>query len=890
MSDAHCQTVDEAVEVRSVGESEVIPDLARILVSAEQAYEDTFYKDVIDWLLPYYNNGSPQSTPDEPDSDVRIRALVLLTSALMKEDEPGQAIAILELAQKAAEASEKPMDARLLKNYANALVRAGRTDKAIGILGKYFESAEDNRRDIPLVAAYLNALLKEGFYARIDQWFKDEVNANWLDELRLTRSPDVIDMMIVHAESCMRARRFDELHTILSQIERFRLSADQLWRIRYLHTAALIDGLDSETSQPQPDLAGLKSLAVATGNPESLWKTILVESRSLMMRQQFPQARQTLSSLMRSGVPESIRSEALLRTSQTFLAQKEFSKALAWLGQFEKSEKSQPVIGWIWLTISQIHFEQYLDFKMRAMPAEARSALAQSRKKSEDVINLIPGSDLGGHARFQLGWCLAESGQWIPALEEFEAASSLFPPGKHQLDAMMKVCELNLETEQFEAALASFEPMDKLIRQMGYSDPELLSRLDLARVRTLLAIGKAGEAGEVVSKMISMNYRSEAAINAGILFSQHLASNSEENQARELLSSLLEQIKDPYVEGIIRENIIFTYSSQADWSNAYREADEWVVTFREHDHHPQVFLQLCYLSNQVKGPDAARHNFNLFLNQYPRHEKAPVVSFWLAQHYFDAGEYESATRFFSTLIDSKSWDRPDLKFESRLKLSQCNFKLGDIETARQQLRSLIAEIAALERKSPGVEPTLAVHGHATLVLADSYISGLSSDDPAEAIEILSEFIKSWPGHPMIHEVANYAGRLALRNLRQNPERLAQAEKFFSLTANAVSASASLVAEARFGLASLNEIKASLDSQKNGESRKFTEEATRIYRTIFYSDPQSVHSFWIKKAGLAAIRLMMQNGQSEGIQALQKRFVTLFPGDSDALQQIIQSFR
>ena len=130
----------------------------------------------------------------------------------------------------------------------------------------------------------------------------------------------------------------------------------------------------------------------------------------------------------------------------------------------------------------------------------------------------------------------------------------------------------------------------------------------------------------------------------------------------------------------------------------------------------------------------------------------------------------------------------------------------------------------------------------------------------------------------IAEVRAFAARLLIRNVDTNqPDkskfRLSKAESHFNKILTSGDASNSLKAEARYGLAIIEERRAIMAD--GSERRNLQKKASSHYRKIFYASPGSVNVYWIKKAGISAYKIATLLGSESEMESINKRFKLLF---------------
>lgn len=863
------------------GSTESDSPLNALVDSAVQAYNDGLFQDVADWLAesPLITNQTNLENP------TLIRGIVVLASSLL---ELGRLDEASNQMLKLRSIPENLLPPEYFRCLAEINTRQEIFSDAVTAFEKFFalERASGRGYKFPDAQNFLSVLLESGNHKLIDEWFNANANANksFLNELQINNPKWYVELSLIRAESLLRSSQYNDLKKWLNEVRGFRLSSHQLWAIHYLeYIADLESGAIRPDSESQKVIVELRELARASARKEAIWKTALAESKAWLTAGRYQKARDALYPLLRDPAPLStVLSEAFLNMSQSYLKEGKFSEAQQWLEQFSDEKLAGPYSGWAMLTSAQIYFQNYLSLNREGMVAEGRLALLNAQEAAEYVVNLIPGSDLGSHARYQLGWCLLESGRLIPAREEFEAAFSLFPPGIHQLEALLKVGDIHLALDQKKEAVKSFESAMDLVNQYRFGDQTVLSRLELALVQAYISDGNTEKARDIVMALIENDPSRETTVHALLAWCQYLVSHHGDTEVVPLLNNVLSHVSDVHLRGLIEENMIYALVERGEWGQAQERAEHWISVYSLHSHLDDVMYQLCYLTLQNLGREAALHRFHQFISKFPDHPKSPTCQFWVAQYFFDRGEYDNALRSFNTISQSLESSDATLLREAEFKIALCYARLGNYAVAFSLIEKLIESIRNLTSKSVSDMDLLM---RANLALTEIYLNDPSyeKDGIELAHQLLKQFMNNFPDSPHIDEVRNYTARMLLRfpgpDTNENfpsemEDPLNLAESYFKSTIDSPRASPSLKAEASIGLGIILEKKADL-LPEDQEKIPLLKQAAGQFRKVFYQSPDNVSPFWIKKAGISAFRLASLLDDHNQSQILQSRFYQLF---------------
>ncbi len=848
--------------------------LKELSKSASKAVEDGFYSDVVDW----FKESNELRNPEKVDQTVWVNSMIIFSHALFKSGDDAETLnTLLKI-----KSSGYKIPFEFYECLIAVQTRRESLPEAIAAFEELFNKRFDEGFGFQFedVKSYLSLLLANGDFASIEKWFSSEQQKKFLTDLYTQNPGQFLELNLIQAEAMNLSAQYEKLTNLANQISNFRLTPFQLWSIRYLQfTAAMETQENKKGLKWNEKIEAIQQLAKATGNSEAIWKTALAQSKAWLILKEYKKARECLIPLIKVTVAPDIRGEALLNIAQTFLSENKFEQALTWLEQYSGSQSDTQYEGWVIFTKAQIYFRKYLVLKDSGDSLEALNTLKIAQSTSESVINLIPKSDLGGYARFQLGWCLLVSGKLIPAREEFEAAFSLFPPGKNQLEALVKVGEIHLSLNLYDEAIGSFTSAEQLFVKYGYNDRQLLGRLKLANVKCFIGDKRLGRARDIVIDMIKNSPDHESSIEALLNYSQALVELEDPDQAINLLNEALGFSSSNLMSGLLQENIIYALSNKMEWELAVTKAEDWISRFSQHRHLPDVMYQLCYLTLQTQGREEAMHRFNQFISKFPDHPKSLEIHFWIAQYFYDEADYENALRNFDVII--KATHNTDMRLieESKIKKSICYSRLGNHTQATSILTKMISEIEGdLKSNKEAIQSDAVIRAY--LSLAEVHLNNPELGENAfmTSYGVLSDLLNIYGDGENIAEVRAFAARLLIRNVDTNqPDkskfRLSKAESHFNKILTSGDASNSLKAEARYGLAIIEERRAIMAD--GSERRNLQKKASSHYRKIFYASPGSVNVYWIKKAGISAYKIATLLGSESEMESINKRFKLLF---------------
>lgn len=201
--------------------------------------------------------------------------------------------------------------------------------------------------------------------------------------------------------------------------------------------------------------------------------------------------------------------------------------------------------------------------------------------------------------------------------------------------------------------------------------------------------------------------------------------------------------------------------------------------------------------------DFATKRLDLFLKNYPDHEKVPLAKFYLGMAYVYQQDYRAARTVLRDFV--KTEPKNAHISEGRYRVAECSFLIDDTKAAQAELEEFLQE----HPKDPLAERAMPYLGDVQLRLGQ----------PDAALATFDQAIREFPQGVLIDDV-RFGRAKALENLQRVPEAIQQYEE---LAANDENPRA---AEAQFELAA-----------RQFDGKQFAEAAT-AYRKLLERFPKS----------------------------------------------------
>jgi tetratricopeptide (TPR) repeat protein len=329
-----------------------------------------------------------------------------------------------------------------------------------------------------------------------------------------------------------------------------------------------------------------------------------------------------------------------------------------------------------------------------------------------------------------------------------------------------------------------------------------------------------------------------------------------------------------------------TYEREQNWRAAITNYANWLENFPANDLRPQSVYSLAWANYQAGNETNAFVQFTNFVAQFPTNTTlAPLAQWWVADHFFRAGDFVNAERNYKYIFQNADWqgtlpaNRTNLFYPAQMMAGRAALARGGYPDAIGYFTGLTDD----------------TNCPAALALSASfaYSSTLMLMPPTGTNSPLANFQKA----------ANVFGQIALANPTNESGALAwfylgdcylqltnydAATNAYAQVINSPSAGISARSRAQIALGGALEKMAALAA---GEAQTVLRQLARdsyldVFDTSNLQDGEVADDFWVKKAGLQALSLVEQLGTSgpDGINGLIDHLERLFPQAKESLEK------
>lgn len=773
------------------------------------------------------------------------------------------------------------------KNYAGAaalltdpatLARA----KAAGLADRYFYwqgEAQFARGDAPraaqtfvsLTEVYpqsplaLNAAVEAAaIFGQNADWHRvdallDDANGIFQRQARLDpASPQVANGRLWQAQSKCAQQNFTEAIQALDMLNPATLTTEQNWRRAYWLGRANLGLGDLDAA-----LASTTNLLeIARAGHGDVWTTNLAESvasHALMLEKQgrLGEAMAALQENFGNGVPAGQQQQAILKLADLAIEQGNLTNAEAGLETFLKQYPDSPAAEIALLTLGELHLKDSI-----LEPSATNDYLGEAQANLDQLLNTRTNSPLAGKALLARGWCHWLAGKYADSLADFQAAARLLPMSQDLAVARFKMGDAEFAMGNFAAAqtnyqavLADFSGLPEVARSLG-------SRAHYQILRARLALHDTAGMEDSMRELAGDFFTNAPAESSLLLAGEGFSDFNSPDKAREVFQRFEAERTNSPLMPQVEFAIARTFEREQNWPAAAAKYQAWLQTYPSNELRPEVEYARDWAVWQ--SGDEARA-FELF-SQYPTNSAfAPLVYWWLGDHYFRLGGTNFAKAEFNYEMIFQDFPTNELAYPAQLMAGRAAMARSGYNDAERYFVALIdtncteelrdqarlAYCEALRWQMAASDTNNANLQDATNILAQMY--------PKAATNIVGAF--AWS------ETGDCDLQLGALDAATN----AYAQAFSSRAA-----SQELRCRAQVGWGIVLEKKA--EGLPEDARKALLDMAMEHYASVFYTDDATRDAWWTKVAGLDMLALARKTGGLSGadLDNFVKRLKTIFP--------------
>jgi TolA-binding protein len=714
-----------------------------------------------------------------------------------------------------------------------------------------------------------------------------------------TRLPNslVVRGLLLLGEAQLERRDFGAAEAALAPLAGQVLSAELEWQVQRLRCRILL-------AQDRAEEAWLAStnlpvLAASSAGPRSqlVAESVAFQVEILERLNRLEEAITVLQSNLAEGIPVERQREALLRIAEFSFALGSVTEARQTLNTFLRLHTNSPAIDMVYLALGE------LDLKLHAAGVQMggivstnagiTNRLQRATAAFDELLRRFPDSSLAGRARLNKGWCLWESGDPTNSLPLFKSASEQLPPSEDQAVARFKWADAQMAVGDFDGALAGYS---SLIREYGAVETikaKYLERALYLAVRAAVRADKMGAGSEAMAKILDLFPNGFAGDRSLLLAAQSYVEQGDVVRARELFDDFARRWPESPLLPQLRLAIARSHERQGDWLSAVGKYDEWLVFYTNNAARPQAEFYRAWAVSQAGHETNALTQFTNFVARFSTNDLAPAAQWWVADFFFRQGDFENAEKNYKLLF--QNWPGSSLTYEARM-------MAGRAALGRAAFPDAIGHFTNLTSRQSECPPE--IWSQAVLAYGDTLMQQASGETNKfarieEAIRVFGRIHQinatnaqaalAWGAIGNCHLQLGAKDAQSYDSVTNAYQRAISA---YQRAINLPAATVTVRSQAQVGIGLALEKMAA--AQPAGEQDALLEAALSNYLDVVYEknlhDGDVADSFWVKKAGLEAARLIESSHQWEQAINLYRRLQTLLPPLRENLEKKIARAR
>jgi TolA-binding protein len=421
------------------------------------------------------------------------------------------------------------------------------------------------------------------------------------------------------------------------------LAPEQDWqRLNLLYQAKLgLNDLDAA-------LAAATSLTQAAKDSVRRAESTALRATVLEQKNLFADAAAAWSANLAAGVPVERQREAILKVAALALAQNDVAGTVAQLEKFLAQFPNSPVAELALVTLGELHLKQFT-------ATASADQLAAAQTNFDQFIGTFTNSTLRGQACLDRGWCNWSAQQFTNSLVDFRAAAKRLPPSPEQAvakfkagDSLFMLKKFDEARQNYEAVLDGYEKFPEVAQGLGDRALYQILRADIELADT-------NGAAAAMAKLLEKFSASDLADNAQLLLGEAFSDFRMPQQARAALEPFAKMFPGSPLLPQVELALARTFEREANWPAAITNYAAWLQNHPTNELFPQVQYSLARAHDQAGAETNAFQIFSALVAKFPTNDLAPLAQWWVADHFFRAGNFAGAETNYEIIFQTPAW-------------------------------------------------------------------------------------------------------------------------------------------------------------------------------------------------------------------------------------------
>ncbi len=439
------------------------------------------------------------------------------------------------------------------------------------------------------------------------------------------------------------------------------------------------------------DSTNLLTLATAAAEPALQAQSAALQGSILETLGRRTEAIAAYQINLATRCPAESQRQALVKITELALAETKLPEATALFEKFLSQSPASPCADLALLTIAEFKLRQVYAsaaetnlLAVRPAAGPLNTNLQPALTRLTEFTNRFPNSSLLGKAQFDLGWCFWLGGRLPESESAFQLAAQRLPVGIDQAMALFKLADCQFEQTNFAAAMNNYS----VLRDKYTSVPEVQTNLLEAAlyqlVRASLAAAAIPAATNALAQMVAL-FPNGSYTERAVLFAGQEVGRRDPALARKLLALAAPNARLLPEVQLAKAR---TYEQENNPAAAITEYTNWLATFTNHPAQPRAMYCLARANAQAGSDTNAFIQFTNFIAAFPTNDFALLAQLWVADYYFQSGDYVNAERNYQWCYQNTNFPASDLAYQARMMAGRAAVARQSWEDAKEYFRWL----------------------------------------------------------------------------------------------------------------------------------------------------------------------------------------------------------
>jgi TolA-binding protein len=396
-----------------------------------------------------------------------------------------------------------------------------------------------------------------------------------------------------------------------------------------------------------------------------------------------------------AGVSPERQRQALLKIAELSLAQNKIPEAAQTLETFLNQNTNAASADLALLTLGELRLRQYAPGVEAgaAAPAltntpAATNGLQLAEAPLSTLVKDWPKSPLVGKAQLDLGWCYWREGRLPEAQAAFQAAVERLPVSSDQATAYFRLADTQFQQTNYAGAIVNYSTVIDKFAALPEVKSNLVERALSQKVQAALAAGNLDLATNALRQAREWYPERLGTALAVLMTGQALRSRGDAAGERKMLEDFARTVPRSPLLPELELAIAASYEQEKKWPEAIAQYDRWLASFTNSPVLPRAEYNRAWATSQAERLTNALGLFTDFVAKFPTNELAPSAQIWVADYYFNLGQYPEAELNYKTLFQNPRWAGSKLAYEAQLMAGRAAMRGQRWKDAKDYLTSL----------------------------------------------------------------------------------------------------------------------------------------------------------------------------------------------------------